>query len=105
VLIVTSEIFFWEKTEFRKRHIECTDGMAFTKNESIAMRAGGISGVDFEDTPIKSNEQIHAGKRAGKMGALRLVRHANEAKTNFACASFEVSGHFNCNSCMRLMLK
>jgi succinyl-CoA synthetase beta subunit len=93
MLVITSEIFFREKTEFRKRYIKGADGVAFAKNEAISMRAGGMGGVDFENTPIKSDEQVHTGKRAGKVGALRLVRHANEAKADFAGKGFEVGGH------------
>jgi hypothetical protein len=56
VLVVTIEIFFREKTEFRKRYIKGADGVALAKNESISMQTGGISGVDFENTPVKSHE-------------------------------------------------
>ena len=34
-----------------------------------------------------------AGKRAGKMGALGLMRHANEAVAYFFGVGFEVSVH------------
>jgi hypothetical protein len=90
MMVVTIEIFFRKKTEFRKRYIKGADGVAFAENESISIGAGGIRRVDFENTPVKSHEKIDAGKRTGKVGALRIVRHANEAKADFAGASFEI---------------
>ena len=47
MLVVTIEIFFWEKTEFRKRYIQGANSVAFAKNKTISMRAGGMGGVDF----------------------------------------------------------
>ncbi len=35
----------------------------------------------------------HSEKRAGKMGALGFVRHANEAVADFSRVGFEVGGH------------
>ena len=56
MMVVTIEIFFREKTEFRKRYIQGADGVAFAKNEAISMRGGGMGGVDFENTPVKGYE-------------------------------------------------
>ena len=86
VLVVTIEIFFREKTEFRKRYIKGTDGVAFAKNKAISMKAGGIRRVVFENTPVKSYKKVDARKSAGKVGALDLMRHANETKADFAGA-------------------
>jgi hypothetical protein len=90
MMVVTIELFFREKTEFRKRYIKGADGVAFAENESISIGAGGISRVDFENTPVKSHENIDAGKRAGKLSNVSLMRYANEAKADFAGASFEI---------------
>jgi hypothetical protein len=86
MMVVTIEIFFREKSEFRKRYIKGTDGMAFTKNKAISIGSGRIGGVDFENTPVKGYKKVDARKSAGKVGALDLMRHANETKADFAGA-------------------
>jgi hypothetical protein len=86
MMVVTIEIFLREKTEFRKRYIQGADSVAFAENESISIPTGRIRRVDFENTPVKSYEKVDARKSAGKVGALDLMRHANEAKTDFAGA-------------------
>ena len=86
MMVVTIEIFLREKTEFRKRYIQGADSVALAKNESISITAGGIRGVDFENTPVKSYKKIDARKSAGKVSTLGLMRHANEAKADFAGA-------------------
>jgi hypothetical protein len=92
-MVVKIEIFFREKTDFRKRYIKGADGVAFAKNKAISIGAGGIRRVDFENTPVKGYKKVDARESAGKVGALDLMRHANEAKADFACAGFEVGGH------------
>jgi hypothetical protein len=86
MLVVTIEIFLREKTEFRKRYIQGADGMAFTKNKAISIGSGRIRRVDFENTPVKGYKKVDARESASKVGALNLMRHANEAKTDFAGA-------------------
>jgi hypothetical protein len=50
------------------------------------MQTGGIRRVDFENTPVKGYKKVDARKSAGKVGALDLMRHANETKADFAGA-------------------
>jgi len=86
MLVVAIEIFFRKKTEFRKRYIKGADSVALAKNKAISMQTGGIRRVDFENTPVKSYKKVDARKSAGKVGALNLMRHANETKADFAGA-------------------
>ena len=85
-MVVTIEIFFREKTEFRKRYIKGTDGVAFAKNKAISIGTGRIGWVDSENAPVKGYKKVDARKSAGKVGALDLIRHANETKADFAGA-------------------
>jgi hypothetical protein len=93
MLIVAGKFFFGKKTTLRQSRVEGAHRMTFTENEPIAIRIVWLCGIDLQNTPIQRHKQIHAGKCAGKMGALGLMRHANEAVADFSGVGFEVSVH------------
>ena len=64
--------------------------MAFAENQSISISGQRVRGIDAEDSPVKSHQNINTGERPGKMGALRFMRKPDQAEADFAGDMFEV---------------